>query len=257
MTQNPPTISQQAAPIPTANRLIGVGIVIALAALVDFTVLFFPPDVASTEWRLNFMTQVVDRGIIPLMGFTLILLGFWIQAAKGAKPRLRKPLLTIIFLASAILGFLYLGFCLFHLSDANQAKFEAIQRLEQEASQAEAQLDNRLSQEVNLINTLLGNEEELQQLQERELTTEQQDQLNQVIDQLELFKSDPQALRERTAETRDQAISRIRQQKEEAQTAVRHNFRRSAVRIPLSSLMLTIGYLLLSILGFQQNSIRK
>jgi hypothetical protein len=235
--------------------MIGVGVVIAIASFTDFTILLFSPDLSSTEWRLNFMTQVIDRGIIPLMGFALILWGFWIQAYCGFKSRLRKPLLTSIFLLAGLLGAMYFGLTLFHLSDANQAKFEAIQRLEQQAKNAEQQLDNRLSQEVNVINNLVGNPDQLQQqLQGQILTSDQQEQLNQLLAQLDQYKKDPQALRERTAKTRDQGISLIRQQKEEAEKQIRISFRRSAVHIPLSSLMLTIGYLSLAFFGFQSGN---
>jgi hypothetical protein len=253
MTQTTPIPSKT--PSALGNLLTYGGIIVALLALVDFSILLLPPEVGDVRWRLNVMSQLVDRGIIPLIGFALVLWGFWIQACQGFKERSRSTVLIPIFVLAGILGITYFGIMLFYLSDNNEVKVADVAQVEQQAKQREAQLDNRLTQELGQINVLLQNEDQLQQqLQNNTLSSDDQAQLEQLLAQLEPFKNDPEALRERTAQTRDEALSLIRQQKETRQKAIRESSFRAGIRIPLSSLFLALGYLFLSILGFQQGS---
>ena len=53
-----------------------VGLVTIISALLDYLILVIPPDFANPQWQLATTTQLVDRGIVPLVGIALILTGF-------------------------------------------------------------------------------------------------------------------------------------------------------------------------------------
>lgn len=233
--------------------LLGIGSILVIITVVDAVTLLSVPQWDSTQWRLGLMSQVIDRGIIPLMGFAFLCLGCWVSTYQRRPLATRSTVLNTVITLSLVFALIYLVLSPFYFSENRVASAETTQRLNAQAQQAELQLDNRLNQELGLISNLMNNETQLQQqLQGQSLTEAQQTQLDNVMTQLKQFKDDPAALQARTTEARDQVLSQIRSQKEEAQKQSRYRFLRDALRLSLSSFLLAVGYLLLAIVGLQQ-----
>lgn len=235
--------------------LTAAGFLIALAAALDFITLLLDPTPSSVDWRLNTLTQLVDRGVVPLLGFSLILLGGWLRIVTEGTSRKRSvgALTIAVFISCGLLGVIYLGIAPFHFRDCGIASNNAVTQLTRQVEQAEQQLDARLNQEITAISGLVSNESQIQQLKKSggNLTEAQQQQVNQLLAQVEEFKKDPTALEARAEQSREQFLSRIRLQKEELQAEIEQNFGKSSIRIPLSSLLLSIGYLFIAINGVQ------
>ena len=68
-----------------------VGLVTIISALLDYLILVIPPDFANPQWQLATTTQLVDRGIVPLVGIALILTGFWIDRQCRTRSATAKP----------------------------------------------------------------------------------------------------------------------------------------------------------------------
>ena len=88
-----------------------VGAITILAALIDFITLLFPPEFGDRAWQLATTTQLVDRGIVPLVGIALLFTGYWIDSSLGNAPR-RMSLATDprfwICLLACLLGLAFL-----------------------------------------------------------------------------------------------------------------------------------------------------
>ncbi|WP_416675891.1 HpsJ family protein [Egbenema bharatensis] len=67
-----------------------VGIVITLSTLLDIVILSIPFQLAERDWQIDFVTQFVDRGIVPLLGIVLFLTGFWIDN-RAAEAVIERP----------------------------------------------------------------------------------------------------------------------------------------------------------------------
>jgi hypothetical protein len=232
------------------------GTCVALAAGLDFFTLLFPdPTPTSVEWRLNTLTQLVDRGVVPLLGFSLILMGRWLTIVSDSTGRKRSlpPLILIVFIASGLLGLAYLGIAPFHFRDSGIASTNAIAQLNRQVEQAEQQLDSRINQEVNAISGLMGDERQLQQLQNSSgaVTKEQQQQIDELLTQIKEFKANPNALEAKVKESREQFLAQIRLQKTNVERQIQTDYWRSSIRIPMSSLLLALGYGFIAISGFQ------
>ena len=232
------------------------GLAIAVAVGLDFFTLLFPdPTPTSVDWRLNTLTQFVDRGVVPLLGFSLILLGSWLTIVSESTGRKRSlsPLLLIVFIASGLLGIGYLGIAPFHFRDSGIASTNAITQLNRQVEQAEQQLDSRINQEVNAISGLMGDEQQLQQLQNPggTLTPEQQQQIDELLTQIKEFKANPDALEAKVKESREQFLAQIRLRQTNLESQIQVEYLRSSIRIPVSSLLLAIGYGFIAISGFQ------
>ena len=213
------------------------------------------PTPSNVDWRLNTMTQVVDRGVIPMLGFSVMLLGSWLDAITNPVKTRRSNgvLLTVAFLASAMLSLLYLTIAPLHFRDAGIASSNATNRITQQVEQAEQQLNNQVNQEVDAVANLLQNEAQVNQLRNpnANLTPEQQARLDDLLAQVDEFKKNPGSLQQQAEDTRAQAISRIRLEQQQLESQIRQSFWKSAIRVPVSSLLLTAGYLFIAFNGLK------
>ncbi|NJN88600.1 MAG: hypothetical protein HC881_22855 [Leptolyngbyaceae cyanobacterium SL_7_1] len=253
MSSRAPT-SRQIAPV-TSLALKVAGVVVTLAALLDMFILPIPYQPLNQQWQLNFITQIVDRGIVPLVGLALILTGFWVDSLIGTAVK-RKLWLDLKFwtvLLASLLGLFYLMAIPLHLNNVRLARQEAVTRIDQEASQTESQLEGRLSQEVGQqrqqIDVLLQNEELLDQaLQSGQVTQEQAAQLQQYRDNPDALN---QFVEQRTEELRTQIQTQIGVRRQDLLASTRTEAIKSGVRIGLGSLLLAIGYLIIGWTGLR------
>lgn len=230
-----------------ATSLKLVGAITILAALIDFITLLFPPQFGNRAWQLATTTQLVDRGIVPLVGIALLFTGYWIDSSLGRTPRRVSLALDARFwtcLLSCLLGLIFLVTTVLHPNNVRIQSREALTQVDTEATQATSQLQERLNNDLSQrkaqITALLGNEEQLQAaIASGELDEAQRTQIEQ-------FRNDPAALdaflKSQAGEAQTQLQTRIGEQKQDAQKRVKSEALKATVRVTLSSLLLAIGY---------------
>lgn len=248
------TDSRQLSPI-VSRVLKFVGVILILASLIDYAVLLFPsgvPDQPGTldnlRLQLGIVTQIVDRGVVPLIGLVFLLTGLWVDNIAGAsQPRrqLWQGVSLVAVILSSLLGLVFLLLVPLHLNNTYRANAETLKQINQEATQAEGQLGTRLSNEVNQqrtqISALLQDETRLNQaLQSGQLPEDQ-------AKQLQSFRNDPQALEkflnQRAKEFQGKIQTEVRTRKLEAEKRAKTEFLKSGFRVGLSSLLLALGYI--------------
>jgi hypothetical protein len=266
----------------TASRTLKiVGIILILSFLIDFVLLLFPFQPTNKEWQIGLATALVDRGIVPLVGLGMLFAGYWADSfdVDGfGSFDLRMPALVI----SSLLGLMFLLIFPLHLNNIRQASNQTIEQITQRAEQAETQLNSQLSQ----VKAQLGNEQikaelEKQKTQVKSQFTEllkDEQKYKQALENpslpaqqkelLKKFKANPQELDKFIAqqsnpeELAEQQKRQIREQKEEAEKQAKDRAWKSGLRIGISSLLLSIGYILigwtgLKSMGVGQASTRK
>jgi hypothetical protein len=128
---------------PLASRtLLIAGLVLILSALVDYFVLLVPPDFSNRGQQVNLASQFVDRGIVPLVGVTFILLGSWIQTeVEGGRQTgaIKMARLASMGLA-AILSLLFLVIVPLHFNNVRLEKAASLKEINDQATQAKGQL---------------------------------------------------------------------------------------------------------------------
>lgn len=269
--------SPQFSPL-AAQTLKLVGVILILSFLLDFVILSFPFRLLDRGWQINFASTLVDRGVIPMIGLALIFAGYWIDNSASDSPTNRKPFQDLRFwalLLSSLLGLLFLLLFPLHLNNVRQASAQTIQQINQQATQAETQLQSQLgnnqtqtqlekqqSQVKSRLTELVQNPQRLNQALQSDQLPEQQKKL------LQQFKSDPKALDSYlqqqfgTTGLRNRALTQIRGRKEQLAQQATQEAWKSGLRIGISSLLLSIGYIAigwtgLRSLGFLQPSRRK
>lgn len=254
-----------------ASRTLKVaGIILMLSFLVDFVILLFPFQPTDRGWQIDLATALVDRGIVPMVGLGLLFAGYWADSFDSdgySGIDLRFPALIL----SSILGLMFLLIFPLHLNNIRQASSQTVEQISERAKQAETQLNNQLSQvQAQLGNDQIKAELEKQKTQVKNQFTEllkDEQKYKQALDNpnlppqqkelLKKFKANPQELDKFIAQQSDpkqlaeQQIRQIREQREQAEKQAKDRAWKSGLRIGISSLLLSIGYIIIGWTGLK------
>jgi hypothetical protein len=226
----------------TALTLKVVGLIMILSSLIDFILLAIPFNPLQREWQLSWTTQVVDRGIIPMVGIALLLAGYWISSNAAAVTERKsgaQDLRFWVLLLSSLLGLMYLLLVPLHLNNIRLASTQALEQINQRATQEEG----RIQTESQQINTLIQDNQRLSELDQAiasgQVQGEQLQRLQAIRQQIEAIKKDPQALNQQV----EAAQTQLRSRRLEAEKQARASAFKLGLRTGLSSLLLAIGYI--------------
>ncbi len=255
-----------------ARTLKVVGIILILSALLDCIVLSLPgetSDIVNRGWQLAAATQIVDRGIIPLMGIALLMTGFWVDSSSGVSIERRNVWADLRFwalLISSLLGLIYLLLVPVHLNNTRLELKDTLAQVDKEAGQAEAQLEGQIkseqfkaqveqlkSQRRSQIGALLQDDGKLQE------ALKSPDVPKELKAVLEESKKDPKALdkflEQQAQELPNQARNEIRTRKQQKEKELRTRSRNSSLQTGISSLLLAIGYITVGWTGLRSMGI--
>ena len=247
----------------TSLALKTVGVILVVSSLLDYITLAVSVDFLDSQSQIGFISQLVDRGIVPMVGIAFLLVGYWIDLNFGnvAKPKgfdLRLP----VFILSLVLGFVFLIAVPLHLNNLRLVSSDALSQLEERATEAENRIQDQYEQleaiaqdpqrlqvldtRIQEIDTALGSG----QFQGQNLNPQQLERLQNTKTQLENFRElakNPEALEARLSELKNQ----LRDQKQQREGRARTETLKQGLRTGLSSLMLAIGYIFIGWLGLK------
>lgn len=258
------------ATVNTSRTMKVVGIILILSFLVDILILSFPPQPTNSAWQTGLATAFVDRGIVPMVGLGMLFAGHWVDSFDDSSPSgidLRFPALIL----SSILGLIFLLIFPVHLNNVNQISKRDVAQVTARAEQAESQVQGQLQQVQARLNTDQAKaqiEEQKKKIRAQfsELLkddTRYNEALNntripqQQKDLLKKFKEDPKALDAFIAEQSDptqlanQRLTQIRNDKEAAVKRAKDTALKSGLRVGMSSLLLSIGYIIIGWTGLR------
>jgi flagellar biosynthesis GTPase FlhF len=238
-----------------------VGYILILSALLDYLFLLSNLDVQNKQMLGATMTQVVDRGGIPMIGLALVLSGPWLEQLAGVAGGRTKPVASLQFwalMASAILGVGFLVLVPIHLTNTQQVAEQQISQIGEQAKEAEGRVDQQVQQRQAELSELVKNnerfEQQMQQLQQaiesKQVPPAQLSQLQQLQKDLQDIKANPSALQNKAQESRNQLLNQIRSERQKQEKRVREEELKVKLRTSVSSLILSVGYIIISWLGF-------
>jgi ABC-type multidrug transport system fused ATPase/permease subunit len=241
-----------------------VGIILFLSSFLDYAILAFPFQPLEARWQIGYISTVVDRGIIPMIGIAFVLAAYWIDNA-GGKPKasifdVRLPM----FVCASLLGVVFLLFVPLYLNNLRTISTDAQEQISQRATEVE----QRLQTEFDQLNALLTNQDRIKeldqniqqinqalssgQIQGQQLNPQQKQQLEQQKQRLEGLRSlrgKPEEMEKRLNEVQ----TRLRSQKLETEKQAKTETLKRGLRIGLSSLMLAAGYSTIGWLGLKDS----
>lgn len=238
----------------TALALKTVGLVILVSSLLNIIILPVPYNLGQRAWQLAFTTQVVDQGIYPLIGIALLLAGYWVNnsdelsatARKSSGPDLRFG----AFLLSSLLGLIFLLLVPLHFNNILLQSNQELDQINQQASQAQTQLEG----ETQRVNALIKDPQQLAELDKAidsgRIQGPQLAQAQSLRDQLKKFKQDPKSLDQQVEAKKTE----IRTKKQQAEDLTKTNALKSGLRTGLISLLLALGYITIGWTGLRSLS---
>jgi hypothetical protein len=248
-----------------ARALSVAGLILIVSSILDYLILPIPYKPLDLPWRIQLVPQIIDRGIIPMIGLALFFAGSWIRSNTNGESAPANKLLDLNFwllILSSVLGFVFLTIAILHLADVQKLKAQTLSQIDQQAQQAEVQLESQIGSEEFKKQVAQRQEEIKQQL--GSLVSDptklnaalQNEQLPPDIKTiLEQSKENPKALDEFLAEKAnalpDQLTGQIRERKQSLTQDASLNAWKSSFRIGLSGFLLAAGYIIIGWTGLK------
>ncbi len=241
--------SRGASPSTIAQTLKIAGVVLIVLFLIDCISFTLSPNLLNSRWITNWITQIVDRGVISMVGIALLSMGLWI--GNSPKPtqsgkRSRPSLITMTLLLSGLLGIVFLLFAPLHFNASRLINAEVSKQINEEALRAESNLNSQLEQQRSQVNALLSNDEQLKELEQQlqgDEVTEALRVLQQVKENIQQARANPAFVEQRVKRLREQGLSQIRQTQLQTKSQIVAEIRKSQFRVTVSSLLLSLGHL--------------
>lgn len=221
-----------------------VGIVLVLTVVYDFTVRLFTLQWDKPDALLSFLNELIDRGVIALLGLALIYAGFWLNSILGKAPS--SAVETAVapwrssqfwtFVFSSLLGLVFLLLIPFHFSTSGQIVSAASTR----ADQQEAQIKFQIQQQQQEVQAVLAGGQIDQLLQQKGLPADK-------VAILQELKKDPQAFDKKAA----QQLEEMKKQKQQALDQVGKEVSLNRWRAEIRSLLLAFGFVAIGWTGLR------
>lgn len=231
--------------LPIVRVLIIVGLLLVLTFFLDFVVQLSSPQFSSVEWQVNVMNELINRGVVPLIGLTLVYTGYWYQKLGGSSPPTPTNLAAWqdpkfwTFVLATLLGLLFVLIIPLHFSKLGELVGQTVQQVDQQAAQTELQLQ----QEQQRIQSAVNSGELDKLLKNPQLPSNQQAILQQL-------KQDPEALDKQVK----QQLAEVKKQQDEAVSRAHKEAWLTRTRMELRSIVLAIGFAVIGWTGLRDHS---
>ncbi len=246
-----PTVSSFLTPL----ALKTAGAVLILSSLIDLVfMLVFPPEnlvLDGGRWWLYATSQLVDRGLLPLVGIAFMVTGDWIKIVSTEDGGDRGNIWRIgTFVLASLLGLIFVLIIPFQLNATNEFKTQELGKITKEVTQIKSGIENNLKQinaqsKDKLKEQIAAIDKELKggQIPPERLTN-----LQITKSKLELLINDPKKF----AAESEQNLQQLQKQKEKVETQASERMLKTGVRTSLASFLLAIAYITIGWTGLKR-----
>jgi hypothetical protein len=246
-----PTVSSFLTPL----ALKTAGVVLILSSLIDLVfMLIFPPEnlvLDGGRWWLYATSQLVDRGLLPLVGIAFMVTGDWIKIVSTEDGGDRGNIWRIgTFVLASLLGLIFVLIIPFQLNATNEFKTQELGKISKEVAQIESGIKNNLKQinaqsKDKLKEQITAIDKELKggQIPPERLTN-----LQITKSKLELLLNDPKKF----AAESEQNLQQLQKQKQKVETQANERMLKTGVRTSLASFLLAIAYITIGWTGLKR-----
>lgn len=246
-----PTVSSFLTPL----ALKTAGAVLILSSLIDLVfMLCFPPEnlvLEGSRWWLYATSQLVDRGLLPLVGIAFVVTGDWIKIVSTEDGGDRGNTWRIgTFTLASLLGLIFILIIPFQIMTTNDFKSQDLKKIGDEVTKLEQGIKSNLQQinaqskdKIRAQITTIDNELKSGQAQGERLAG-----LQLTKSKLELLLADPKKF----AQESEQNLQQLQKQKQKAETQASERMLKTGVRTSMASLLLAIAYITIGWTGLRR-----
>jgi hypothetical protein len=246
-----PTVSSFLTPL----ALKTAGAVLILSSLIDLVfMLVFPPEnlvLEGNRWWLYATSQLVDRGLLPLVGIAFVVAGDWIKIVSTEDGGDRGNAWRIgTFSLASLLGLIFILIIPFQLITTNDFKSQDLKKIGDEVTQLEQGIKSNLqqinAQSKDKIKEQITNIEK--ELKSGQAQGERLANLQLTKSKLELLLADPKKF----AQESDQNLQQLQKQKQKAESQANERMLKTGVRTSLASVLLALAYITIGWTGLKR-----
>jgi ABC-type multidrug transport system fused ATPase/permease subunit len=237
-----------------------VGFILIFSSLLDYLFLLTGLNFEDKQALGSGITQLVDRGVIPMIGIALLLTAYWMERFADMSTRNSKVFRFIPLAIAAVLGIVFLVIVPIHFNNTSQVAAQARQQIDEQAKNAESQVEQQVQQRQADLSALVKDskrfDEQMQQMNtaiaNKQVPEAQLQQFQQLQKDLQEIKDNPSVLPKKAEESRNQLLNRIRDDKKKADDRVNSEALKANLKTGLNSLLLAVGYLIIGWVGLTE-----
>jgi hypothetical protein len=251
-----PTVSSFLTPL----ALKTAGTVLILSSIVDLLfILRFPPDGLDlsdgNRWWLFATSQLVDRGLLPLVGIAFVVAGDWIKIVstehggdKGNGWRIAT------FSLASLLGAIFILVIPFQILTTNDFRSQEIKSIDTKVAEYKQRIESTLKQIGSQSPEKI--KEQLKQdiasidrdIKSGKVPVEVQAQAQAQKVKLEAMLSDPKKISQES----EQNLQKLQQDKQKATNIADERMLKTGIRTSIASLLLALGYIAIGWTGLRR-----
>ena len=240
-----------------------VGGILIISGILEYIFAVVPSQWQDLNWKITLVNGFVDQGIIPLIGISIIFLGWWIED-NHSQAKSSTSLRLFILILTCLFGLFFLLLIPLHIGNVNQVSSDLITQISQKVEQQESQVEGfiqqlqavskdpqRLKQEIEQRNQVLqsGGVFQGQQLsaQQLELLRNEKEQLQQILD----LSQEPEKLKTKLDEIKSDLQSKLKEKETEERQKAQTLTLQQSLKTSILSLILAIAYTVIGWFGLR------
>lgn len=224
------------------------GAVLILSSLIDLVfMLCFPPEnlvLEGSRWWLYATSQLVDRGLLPLVGIAFVVAGDWIEIVStedgGDRGSMRR---IATFSLASLLGLLFILIIPFQLITTNDFKSQDLKKIGEEVTQIQQGIKGNLQQIDALSKDKV--KEQIATIDREIASGQAQGERLANLQLNKLLLTDPKKFAQKSEQN-----LQIQRQKRENQ--VSNRMIQTGVRTSLASVLLAVAYITIGWTGLRR-----
>jgi hypothetical protein len=232
----------------TSLALKTASMVLITSTIVDIAFSLLPYQLGDSKWWFSASAELVNRGLLPLVGIVFWLIADWIEAVAKEANGLGGRFTKAVTLLSILLGVLFFFIVPFQVWTSNTDRDKTLALSREEGTAMEAKIDKRVKE-------ITGDKAKLQQIQQQiaeidkiiksgQVQGDELDKLKKSKNELEKLSGDPSKIKE-------SAMVELRQRQKDLEGAATANMWKTGIRAGLASLLLSAGYSFIGLTGMR------
>jgi hypothetical protein len=230
------------------------GAVLIVSSLIDLVfMLLFPPELTpdpdGKRWWLYATSQIVDRGLLPLVGIAFVIAGDWIQIVSTEDGGSRGNSWRIgTYTLASLLGLIFVVVIPFQLMTTNNLKTDDLKKIGDEVTRLEqsiksnlqqisAQPKDKIKEQIAAVDKEIKNGAQGQGLTNLQITKSK----------LETLLNDPGKFKQES----EQNLKQLNEQKRKAESQANEKMLKTGVRTGFASLLLALAYVTIGWTGLR------
>jgi hypothetical protein len=233
----------------TSLALKTASMVLIISTIVDIAFTLLPYQLGDGKWWFAASAELVNRGLLPLVGIVFWLIADWIESvSKETSGRSNITWSKIITFFALFLGAIFLIIVPFQTIISNSDRDKTMTMSREEGTAMEAKIDKRVKE-------ITGDKAKMQQVQQQIAEMDKAIKSGQVqgeeLGRIKASKAELEKLTGDPSKIKESAMGDLRRRQKELEGAATANMWKTGIRASLASLLLSAGYSFIGLTGLR------